>query len=217
LYSLTFERTGSSRENEYSKKPRQPPFPHQLEALLLGAAVAHMIIRLLDLSTPPPFFFHGVVEFFYYEDFLLVNDDICKYSGGRLPTTGLISSEYLTPLATSECLSKILQTIHTRDCRNQPLLLQLGREGGGAAWASLYIYVLWALLKKSTFQPQANVEEFGLWFAPPTPLLKCRQEYSNCLLNRACGEGNDLRLRPHGIHYLRINHIFKIFIRFFHF
>jgi hypothetical protein len=33
-----------------------------LEALLPGAAVAHMIIRLLDLSTPPPF--HGVVELF---------------------------------------------------------------------------------------------------------------------------------------------------------
>jgi hypothetical protein len=47
------------RENEYSKKPRQPPFPPQLEALSRSAAVAHMIFRLLNLSTLPPFSWGG--------------------------------------------------------------------------------------------------------------------------------------------------------------
>jgi hypothetical protein len=38
-----------------------------LEALLLIAAVAHMIIRLLDLSLPPPLFMGGEI-FLFYED-----------------------------------------------------------------------------------------------------------------------------------------------------
>jgi hypothetical protein len=42
----------ASREHKYTKKPKQPPFPPQLEALLLNAAVDHMIILLLD--APPP-------------------------------------------------------------------------------------------------------------------------------------------------------------------
>ncbi len=60
-----------TREHKSTKKPRQPPFAPQLEALLLIAAVAHMIIHLLD--PPPPY--RGVVEF-KNNDFLLVNDDI---------------------------------------------------------------------------------------------------------------------------------------------
>jgi hypothetical protein len=42
-----------------------------LEALLPSAAVTHVIIRLLDLSTPPPSWGGRI----FYEDFLLVIDD----------------------------------------------------------------------------------------------------------------------------------------------
>ncbi len=44
------------REKKCTKKPRQPPLPPQLEALLLCAAIAHMIFRLLDLPPYPPLF-----------------------------------------------------------------------------------------------------------------------------------------------------------------
>jgi hypothetical protein len=47
---------------------RSPGSPHpstQLEALLLFAAVAHMIIRLLDLSLPLPFSWGGGICPFY--------------------------------------------------------------------------------------------------------------------------------------------------------
>jgi hypothetical protein len=43
------------------RSPGSPPFlPNwRLEALSRSAAVAHMIFRLLDLSTPPPFSWGG--------------------------------------------------------------------------------------------------------------------------------------------------------------
>jgi hypothetical protein len=37
------------------KEAQAAPHPPRLEALLPSAAVAHMIIRLLDLSPPLPF------------------------------------------------------------------------------------------------------------------------------------------------------------------
>jgi hypothetical protein len=45
------------------KEAQAAPHPPQLEAYVLSAAVAHMIIRLLDLYLPPPF--HGVEEFLF--------------------------------------------------------------------------------------------------------------------------------------------------------
>jgi hypothetical protein len=47
------------------KEAQAAPPPSRLEALFLNAAVAHVNIRLLDLSLPPSPF-HGVVEIFVF-------------------------------------------------------------------------------------------------------------------------------------------------------
>ncbi len=53
------------REHKCIKEPRQPPHSPHLEAFLLIAAVAHMIIRLRDLSLPLPFSWSGEIVLFY--------------------------------------------------------------------------------------------------------------------------------------------------------
>jgi hypothetical protein len=72
------EKLGSHmiREHKCTKKPRQPPHPHQLEAYVVSAAVAHVIIHLLDLYLPPPF--HRVEEFLFYEDFFWVGKQLTE-------------------------------------------------------------------------------------------------------------------------------------------
>ncbi len=90
------------------KEAQAAPFPFPIG----GIIATHDYPSARPFHLPPPFSWGGRI--FYFEDFLLVNDEICKYSGRRLPTTGLISSESLILLATYECLSQILQTKHAR-------------------------------------------------------------------------------------------------------
>jgi hypothetical protein len=56
-------------QNRYTKKPRQPPLPPQLDPLQLRAAVALITVRLLTLLIPLPLFM-GWWNFCYYEDFI---------------------------------------------------------------------------------------------------------------------------------------------------
>jgi hypothetical protein len=139
-----------------------------LEALLLIAAVAHMIIRLLDLSLPLPFSWGGEI-FLFYEDLVFWSMMIsfskveiikskCFQSMQSTQSMQYLyificmlpflkSTEFRTPHTTSECVcfwSQILQTIRAL-LPHPPLMNPIG-EGEGAAWASLNICFLWPKL-----------------------------------------------------------------------